>query len=258
MHGTQSVERAFRLLEAIAAADGRTNLREVSSASGLPAPTAHRLIRTLSAQGYVRHTSQRGYSVGPPLIRMGQVARQAIGGWAQAELSRLASILGESVSLAILDGDMVLYAARAEPDHALHMLIEVGQRLHAHCTGAGKAILAQLPPREARRIAARTGMPQLTEKTLRGPDALIAALDVVRMRGFASEDGERELGVKCLAVPVPRAPVPAAISLSGPDTRVDDAFTAHAVPLLRAAALRIGEAFPMAPNRPSRSPDGAT
>src|SRR4029079_14345981 len=96
----------------------------------------------------------------------------------------------------------------------------VGRRVYPHCTGVGKALLSQLSDDEVRRIVARTGMPAQTANTITEPDGLIADLDLIRRRGYSVDDGEQEIGVRCFAVPVPNAPAPTAVSVSGPAARV--------------------------------------
>ncbi|MEE2814074.1 MAG: IclR family transcriptional regulator C-terminal domain-containing protein, partial [Actinomycetota bacterium] len=110
---------------------------------------------------------------------------------------------------------------------------------HTHDTGVGKAILAQLPNDTVRSIVTRAGMPTPTEHSIGDVDSLIAELDRIRERGYAIDDQEQEIGVRCFSMAVPDAPTPTAVSVSGPISRVDEAFGERAVPMLRAAAEAI-------------------
>ena len=103
----------------------------------------------------------------------------------------------------------------------------------------GKAILATLSDDEVRRIVARTGMATPTPKSHATIDSLLTDLGEIRRRGYSIDDEEQELGVRCYAVSIPKAPAPMAVSVSGPLSRVDHAFGDRAVPVLRAIADRI-------------------
>jgi Transcriptional regulator len=237
--GVQSVERVFELLELITDAGGEVTLSELSSSTDLPLPTIHRLLRTLVALGYARQLPNRRYALGPRLIRLGEGANKLLGTLARPQLARLVSELGESANMAMLEGDMVVYIAQVQSQHSMRMFTEVGRRAHVHDTGVGKAMLANLPEATVRAIVARAGMPTPTVRSIGTIDDLLAELAVIRERGYSIDDGEQELGVRCYAMAVPDAPAPTAISVSGPDTRVDEAFAARAIPLLRNAAGQI-------------------
>jgi IclR family transcriptional regulator, acetate operon repressor len=86
----------------------------------------------------------------------------------------------------------------------------------AHSTGVGKAMLAGLPGPEVRALATRTGLVPVTEHTVTGVDELLERLDAVRVRGFALDEEEQELGVRCVAVAVPGEGPLLAVSVSGP------------------------------------------
>jgi IclR family acetate operon transcriptional repressor len=125
----------------------------------------------------------------------------------------------------------------------MRMFTEVGRRVLPHSTGVGKALLAGFPPEEVRALLARTGMPAATEKTITTADGFLAALEDVRRRGYAVDDNEQEIGVRCLAVPVPDSPTAAAISISGPAGRVTEAATEKIVPVLQQIADELSRAL---------------
>ena len=239
----QSVERAFEILELIAAADGELTLSAIAASSDLPLPTIHRLLRTLVGLGYVSQSPSRSYLLAPRLIRLGETAHKQLGAIARPELAKLVEALAESANLAVLDSDTIVYVAQVPSRHSVRMFTEVGRRAHTHDTGVGKAILASLPEERVREIIDRRGMPAATDRSIGTLHELLDELALIRERGYAVDDGEQEVGVRCFATVVPGAPVPTAISVSGPDRRVDDAFGLRAVPLLQAAAARLGEEF---------------
>jgi IclR family transcriptional regulator, acetate operon repressor len=237
--GVQSVERAFELLELITNAGGEVTLSELSSFTSLPLPTIHRLLRTLVSLGYVRQLANRRYSLGPRLIRLGEVANKQLGSLARPHLKNLVDTLGESANMAVLDSEMVVYIAQVPSPHSMRMFTEVGRRAHTHDTGVGKAILAQLEDDTVRDIVTRAGMPTPTEMSIGNISDLMLELKNIRERGYSIDEQEQEIGVRCFAMAVPDAPTPMAISVSGPVSRVDDAFAKRAVPLLQAAAEQI-------------------
>ena len=237
--GVQSVERVFDLLELITDAGGEVTLSELASSTDLPLPTIHRLLRTLVAKGYIRQLANRRYALGPRLIRLGEGASKQLGALAMPQLASLVDALGETSNMAVLDSDMVVYIAQVPSKHSMRMFTEVGRRAHTHATGVGKAILAQLDNETVRSIVTRAGMPTPTGMSIGTFEDLIIDLDKIRERGYSIDEEEQELGVRCFAMAIPNAPTPTAISVSGPVSRVDDAFAECAVPLLRNAAATI-------------------
>ena len=143
--------------------------------------------------------------------------------------------------MAVLDSDMVMYVAQVPSLHSMRMFTEVGRRGYMHATGMGKAILAQLDDETVRGIVTRKGMPTPTPKSIGDVESLLADLKLIRSRGYSIDEEEQEIGVRCFAIAIPNAPTPAAISVSGPVSRVDETFADRAVPLLREAALAISQ-----------------
>jgi IclR family acetate operon transcriptional repressor len=234
--GVQSLDRAFELLELMAAAGGEVALSRLAAASGLPVPTIHRIVRTLVKSGYVLQLPSRRYALGPRLIGLGTSASQTVEAWATPHLLALAESSGETANLAMLDVDMVVYVAQAPSSrHTMRMFTEVGRRVYAHCTGVGKALLAQLPDDAVRRIVTTAGMPPRTDHTITDVDRLLEELERARAQGYAVDDGEQEAGVRCVAVAVPGNAI-TALSVSGPASRVTHEAVPSLVPLLRAAA----------------------
>ncbi|MHC8503758.1 IclR family transcriptional regulator [Pseudonocardia bannensis] len=201
-------------------AGGTLGLSELAARSGLPLPTIHRLVRTMVNRGYLRQEPSRRYALGPRLIPLGDAAGRMLGTWARPHLDALVQQVGETANLAMLEGDSVVYVAQVPSPHSMRMFTEVGRRVLPHCTGVGKALLSTLPADEIRQIVRRTGMPAQTEKTITTPDDLLTELGRIRERGYAIDDGEQEMGVRCVAVPVGDSPLPVAISVSGPSGRL--------------------------------------
>lgn len=228
----QSLERAFGLLELLANRDGACTLSELADGSGLAPATIHRLMATLAQRGYVRRAPGRRYVLGPRLIALGDGARRAFGSWVTHYLRELVELTGETANLAVLDSDHVLYVAQAPGKHAMRMFTEPGRRVDPHCTAVGKAMLARLSDEEVRALLGRTGMERHTATTLTTPRALIGQLRKIRSDGYALDEGEQEVGVRCVAVALDANPGLSAISVSGPLTRLTDGALTTIIPAL--------------------------
>lgn len=241
--GVQSVSRAFHLLELITAAGGEMTITELAERSGLPLPTIHRIIRTLTSSGYVLQRPSRRYVLGPRLIGLGETAARMLGALARPRLADLVEAVGETANMAVLDGDMAVYVAQVPSKHSMRMFTEVGRRVDLHCTGVGKALLAQLPEDAALKLLKQTGMPARTARSITDPDELMKALARARDVGYVIDDGEQEIGVRCLAAPIPGAPSPTTISVSGPEARLTTENLENVVPHLLDAATGLGAQF---------------
>jgi IclR family transcriptional regulator, acetate operon repressor len=108
--------------------------------------------------------------------------------------------------------------------------------VHLHCTGVGKALLAQLDDSRVLELLRSGGMPAQTPHTITEPGLLLEQIRDDRVRGYAVDDGEQEIGVRCVAVPVAGGPSAIAISVSGPTARMTPELIERAVPLLHKAA----------------------
>ncbi|MGI6877252.1 IclR family transcriptional regulator [Microbacterium sp. gxy059] len=237
--GVQSVERAFALLEALAEEGGDASLASLAAATGLAVPTAHRLLRTMRSLGYVEQAEGRRYALGPGLIGLGRHAAPPLAVDAAPLLQHLEELFHETANLAVLDGDLVLYVAQVASRHRMRMFTEVGRRVLPHSAGVGKAMLSTMPEPRVRDLVARTGLPRFTDSTLVTEEDLVADLRVSRRRGFAADDSEQEVGVRCIAVAVPGQAPPAAMSISGPAARITDRVVPDVVDALQSAAARL-------------------
>jgi IclR family acetate operon transcriptional repressor len=238
--GLQSVIRAFAVLDAVAAAGGQAGISSIAAATGLAESTVHRMASTLVDLGSLRRLPDRRYALAARLVRLGAAAASVVAGEAGPVLTRLVAALGESANLATLSGDQAEYVAQAPSPHTMRTFTEVGRRVDLHCTGVGKAILSALPDERVDAILDRTGMARRTEFSLVDRAALRTELDEARERGWCFDEEEQELGVRCIAMPIPvDGPVYYAVSVSGPLPRMTDALIERAAPLLADAAREI-------------------
>lgn len=249
----QSVDRAIDLLEAMARSDRPLGVGELAAATGLAQGTAHRLLRTLQARGYVRHDASRKYSLGASAFVLGDAAQRSLARSAQPHLSELVTLCGETANLAVLEGDEVVYLAQVPSPHSLRMFAEVGRHVPAHTTAVGKVLLAAMPPERAMALVTRTGLAPRTPKSITDADEFMRELAATRQRGWAADEGEQELGVRCAAVPVGQGEnVVAAMSVSGPADR----FAGVETEGLLEQMVRIAADFAAAVMGVSQSPTG--
>jgi IclR family transcriptional regulator, acetate operon repressor len=221
----QSLGRALDLMESVAAAEQGAGLTELAKATGLAPSTAHRLLKTLQQRRYVTHDTERGlwfvgvqsFTVGAAFLRTRNVVAAA-----RPVMRQLMEESGESVSLAVLDGADAVYLAQIECRAMMRALARPGGRAPLHCSGVGKALLAALPEAERAPLYDRIAFTRFTDHTLTDPATLDAALQPVGSQGFAVDDEEFALGLRCVAAAIRDEygePV-AAISCSGPTARV--------------------------------------
>ena len=236
----QSVDRAFVVLEALAADERPVGIAELVDLTGLPQGTVHRLLQSLHQRGYVRRDAARKYSLGTSAVRLADAAQRAMVRSARPHLAELVAISGETANLAVLEGDDVVYVAQVPSPHTLRMFAEVGRHVPPHSTAVGKVLLAGMPRERALAVLRRTGLAPRTPTTITDLDAFVAELDLVTGQGWAADEEEQEAGVRCVAVPVgaPGAAL-AALSLSGPADR----FAGGRTPGLVEEMQRVARAF---------------
>jgi len=240
--GVQSVHRALDVLEIIQRRGGQLSIGEIASEAGVPLPTVHRLLKTLEARGYARQLPSRRYALGFRLLPLGLTANALLGADAGPILARLVAETGETANLAILSGDRAEYVAQVPSPHSMRMFTEVGRKVDLHSTGVGKALLAQLRPDEVSEIVRRVGLAPKTPRTITTENDLQAELERITEQGYAVDEEEQELGVRCVAVAVPgRLLSPMALSVSGPLVRMTEGLVDRAVPLLTRLAERLAE-----------------
>lgn len=238
MGGVQSIERALDLLEYLAHSSDWVGISELSAATGQPVGTVHRLLQTLMARDYVVRDSRiRRYALGPA-ARLLASAESLTPDWAEIAtplLSELVEISGETANLAVMERDRAVYVAQAQSTRMVRMFTEIGNRVPLHCTGCGKVLLAYQPESVVTSVIATAGLPMRTDKTITDPNQFRQELATIRQRGYAMDNGEQEEGVRCLAVPVYGVgeKVVAAMSVSGPSSRLDISQTPILIPHLK-------------------------
>jgi IclR family transcriptional regulator, acetate operon repressor len=204
----QSVERALDALEffALAGPEGVT-LTELADQLHVSKSSAFALLQTLIARGFATDSGSRQnrrYRLGMALAKLGDAAE------AQAPLVNVATPILQSLTrdtglttrLVVPDGPYAVVIARVDAPGSVRFASHLGKREYPHCTSAGKALLAALPPERARALAVEAGMPARTSRTITDPAALLRDLELAAARGFAIDDEEDADGVFCVGAAV--------------------------------------------------------
>jgi IclR family acetate operon transcriptional repressor len=226
-HSLQSVDRAITLLEAIAEAGGETTLTELSRRTRLNISTCHHLLSTLVQRGYVSKVPvRRSYALGARILYLSNSCLRQVDLPARAApfIEQINEKTGETVHLAVLQGDALMKVAKRESRHPVRVDTgTLGKTDAAHATASGKAMLAWLPEDDMRRILSH-GMTRFTPKTITEWPALIEALRHVRRNGYAIDDEEYQPGVICIGAAIRdhNGAVVGAISASTPTMRASD------------------------------------
>lgn len=219
-----SVANSLRLIRAFSEDQYEIGISDLAKRLGLAKSTVHRLASTLLDQGMLEQNAGDGkYRLGLALFELGTLVRRKMDFTMEARpfLRTLMEKTGETVHLAILDHDSVLYIITHESKQALRMGSKVGTRAPVHSTAVGKVLLAFQPGEEIARIVAR-GLPASTPNTIVDVKALQRDLELVRTRSYAMDDEESELGLRSIAAPIRNdsGNVIAAISIAGPVHRM--------------------------------------
>ncbi len=242
------LEKALAVLDLFADAPGDLTVTQIGQRLKLSKPTAFRIVNVLEEADYLeRAPGSPAYRLGLKLHRLGSLVESttALQKLARPFLQALAERSGETVHLTVLNRGEALYLDKIEGKHSVRVVSRVGMRLPAHCSGVGKVLLAFLADDEVEAIVGERGLPRLTPTTITDREALAAELRRIRERGYAIDNEEIELGLKCVAAPIRDAAgrVAAAISISGPKFRFDDAEMERFVPLVLRTSDRISGAL---------------
>jgi IclR family transcriptional regulator, KDG regulon repressor len=246
--GIQSLGRAFGILEAVARHRDGISLADLSRLVGLHNSTTFHLAKTMVALGYIRQErDSKRYRIGRPLFALAASALDEIEmvNLATPVLEDLARQTGESSHFAVRMGDTIVVIARTSGPGAFQLADRVGVVRPAHCTALGKAILASLQPEQLTRLLERTGLKPSTERSITAIPTLLREIDEIRRTGVAYDDGEFNLEVRCIAVPVNdfTGKVIGALGISGPVWRLSHQAMKGRVKIVQEAAARLSGEF---------------
>jgi len=225
--GVQSVDRALSIIETLAEDDEGYRLSDLAIRTGLSTSTVHRLLATLESRRFVQfdraeskwHVGARAFTVGATFARRRNFSAQAV-----PYLRKLRDLTRETANLAVVDDEFIVVLTRMESREIMRSLTQVGGRVAMVASGVGKAVLATYADEDVHTIIRHHGMPRLTEKSIVRPSELFRELEKVRHQGFAIDDEEACMGLRCIAAVVYNdcsEPL-AAISVSGMTSRITD------------------------------------
>jgi len=225
--GVQSVDRALSIMETLAEDDEGYRLSDLAVRTGLSTSTVHRLLATLESRRFVQfdrteskwHVGARSFTVGATFARRRNFSAQAV-----PYLRKLRDLTRETANLAVVDDEFIVVLTRMESREIMRSLTKVGGRVAMVASGVGKAVLATYSDEDVSAIIRHHGMPRLTEKSIVRPGDLFRELAKVRRQGFAVDDEEACMGLRCIAAVVYNdcsEPL-AAISVSGMTSRITD------------------------------------
>jgi IclR family acetate operon transcriptional repressor len=227
-----SVLTALRVFEAVATSQP-VGVSELARGLDIPKSTVQRCLRTLQQAGWVRadpadsswSITGRAFTIGSAVASTDHLREAAL-----PELAALQAEVGETIHLAVPDGDELVLVERLDSPHQLRAFLALGTRLPLHAAATGKAYLATLPDREITSYLA-TGPVKVTERTQTDPAALWAEIELIRKRGYATTEQGLHEGISAVAVALRdrSGTARACFSISGPSSRVTpDLFEAYA------------------------------
>lgn len=241
-----ALERGIAILEVLGRSRAGLSLSQLTRHLSLPKSSVHCLLRTLEATGYVyRDNTSAKYRIS---LRICELARQALNGMSLREQARpflraLAEETALTVHMAVLEQGSCVLIEKVTPPGAVRTATWVGKQLGLHCTAIGKALIAYLPEAEVTRLVMEHGLIRYNDNTIRSAGQLNKELERVRNKGYALDDEEEEIGMRCIGASVLNgtADVVAALSIAGPTTQIDDEALHRLTGLVVSTAHRIGD-----------------
>ncbi|MBR8653690.1 IclR family transcriptional regulator [Achromobacter sp. Marseille-Q0513] len=223
----QVIERAMRLLDALAAQPDPVTLKELSATTGLHASTAHRILNDLVVGRYVERVDNGLYQLGMRLLELGSLVkgRLNVREAAVSAMRSLHKLTGQTINLSVQQGDEIVYIERAWSERSgMQVVRAIGGRAPLHLTSTGKLFLSTGDTRQVRAYALRTGLAGHTRNSLTDLERLERELALVRRHGYARDNEELELGVRCIAAGIfdDTGKLVAGLSISAPAERLQD------------------------------------
>jgi IclR family acetate operon transcriptional repressor len=244
--------RSLAILDAIVQADRPISLAQIAEQLRLPKPTVFRLLSTLEKSGWVfRQPVEREYVVGARLAQfgLGVMMNDSVRAMRHAILSKVASTIGETCNITMLDNNEVVYMDRVESQWPLKIDLQAGTRVPLHCSASGKLMLSQMGSAKRRTLLENMVLTRFTEHTITDPAALEAELEQTRAERIGIDNEEYLDGLICVAVPVydSHGKLAAALAVQAPTARFSIERARAHVPVLMRAAEALGATF-AAPN----------
>jgi IclR family acetate operon transcriptional repressor len=242
----QALDRGLALLTIIAQSDG-LSLTGIAQRAGIAPSTAHRILATLKAAGFVMCDARGNHLIGVKAFKVGTafLRNRRIVDVGRRTLRELMKASGETASMGIEDEGYVVFVAQVESHRSIRAFHRPGSHGAMHASSLGKAIMSTLADEAVAELLERVGMKKFTERTIVDPQALLADLAATATRGWAVDDEERAQGMRCVGAPVfnEHGEAVGAISVSGPTVRITDERLGELGPLVKRAAAELTERF---------------
>ena len=240
------IDRAAQILDCFGFDHQELSVSEIGAKTGLHRSTAHRILMALEYNDLIKQNPSTGkYHLGIKLFKLGHqaVSQLNLRETCRPFLSRLMNDTKETIHLAVLDDDQVLYLDKVEGPHALRMPSRVGRHIPTYCTSLGKAMLSCLDDQEVKSILRRQTLKPHTENTVKNIHQLLADLGSVRKRGYAVDNEEIEIGLRCVGAPLRdyTGGMVGAISVAAPSARLSEKNTPVIGRMVIAIAAEISE-----------------
>ena len=240
---TQALSRGLAVLDALADTDHGATLSQLCAALLLPAPTVHRLLATLAHQGFVETGVSGEWRIGVRAFRTGSafLSHRNLVAQALPHLDALMRASGETANLAVVEQGEAVFVAQSPCRELMRMSAKLGARAPLHASGVGKALLAGMDGTAAAFALATRPLARYTPRTIVTQALLAAELAAIRACGYAVDDEEHALGLRCVAAPIydESGRSWAALSLAGPTSRLGASRLAELGTLVRTAALEV-------------------
>lgn len=232
----QSISKMMGILECFSTVNRHLSLAQVAAMAGLPRPTAHRMLSAMREIGFIEQDARTSsYGLGIRLFELGNIALTNMDILREAKpfLDRLSELAGESSHLGVFNGFEVIVVEREVPSERQSRGIRPGESSPAHCTGVGKAMLAFQRPEVIEQVIA-AGLKVYTTTTISTAEALRKELATIRKRGYAIDNSEHQVWVRCVAGPIRNSSghVFAAVSVTGAADRMTDSKITSLAPLV--------------------------
>lgn len=240
----QVLDRAMKLLDVLARHSEPVALKDLAAATGLHASTTHRILNDLVVGRYVDRVDSGMYQLGMRLLELGSLVKRRLNvrEVALEPMRELHRLTGQTVNLSLQQGDEIVYIERAWSERSgMQVVRAIGGHAPLHLTSTGKLFLSMSEGRQVRAYATRTGLAGTTRNSITDAERLERELALVRRHGYARDNEELELGVRCIAAGIhdDTGKLLAGLSLSAPADRLRDEW----IPLLQRAARQISEAL---------------
>ena len=240
------IDRAAQILDCFGFDHQELSVSEIGAKTGLHRSTAHRILMALEYNDLIKQNPSTGkYHLGIKLFKLGHqaVSQLNLREICRPFLSRLMNDTKETIHLAVLDDDQVLYLDKVEGPHALRMPSRVGRYIPTYCTSLGKAMLSCLDDQEVKSILRRQTLKPHTENTVKNINQFLADLGSVRKRGYAVDNEEIEIGLRCVGAPLRdyTGGMVGAISVAAPSARLSEKNTPVIGRMVIAIAAEISE-----------------